>query len=227
MAVSTIFSLRCSPLACEQDKEVERDWEGIGCGVKRRWVDAARVRPHQHRIADARTFEDRTTRDPRDCWRPNVPPRRIDVAAAFSLMLLHQREGMVELDQMIWAGIDHREPTPRPEHSRRLGEILWREDADYEIGGSIPNRPFCPQIGNGKSVLRPAPRGSTGSFPGNVEAQAYYRCMEHGGNPDEVIAGAKTRINHAPAPSRRLSAGSQHACDDRGHDGVKMTTLQE
>jgi hypothetical protein len=51
--------------------------------------------------------------------------------------------------------------------------------------------------------------------------------VEHGGDPGEVIAGAEARINHAPAPSRRRSAGSLQARDDRRRDAVKITGSQE
>jgi len=89
--------------------------------------------------------------------------------AAFSLVLQHQTKGMVELDQMIWAGIDHREPTPGAENSSRLGEILWREDTDYEIGGRIVHGPVGPQIHDAKRKAWPASRRPTRCGSRNVE----------------------------------------------------------
>ena len=226
-AAHTIPGRGDCPLAGEQDKEVESDWERTGRVLKRRPAEMQRVRSHQQGFANAVTFEDRVACQPRNCRRPNLPAHHIGVMAALSLMLPHQTEKVLELDEMMGAGIDHREPAPWRQHSRRLGKILRREDAEHEISGSILNRPFLPQIRDGKSVLRPLPRGSTRSFPPYVEAQPNDRRIEHRGNPGKVIPSAGPRINHAPTSGNGASAGSLHARGDRCRDGVEMTPLQE
>ena len=192
-AASALLGRGDYPLTGEQDKEVESDGQRTGCGLQRRPAEMPRVRSHQQRIANAVTLKDRVARQLRDCRQPNVPAHRIGVMAAFSLMLPHQTEKVIELDEMIGAGIDHREPAPWRQHSRRLGKILRREDAEHEIGDSTLNRPFLPQIRNGKSVLRPVPCGSTRSFPGNVEAQPDDRRIEQRSNP--------AKVNPVPEPA--------------------------
>jgi hypothetical protein len=142
-------------------------------------------------------------------------------------MLSHQTEGPIELNQMIWAGVGQREPTAGREYSSRLDKISRREDADNEIGADIPNRPCRPQISHRESELWPALRGSTRRTFCNVEAQSDHRRSEGRGYLGQVIAGAKTCIDHAPIPGRGRSAGPPHARDHVRRDSVKVAGQQE
>jgi len=60
---------------------------------------------------------------------------------------------------MIWSWVGERELPTGPENSCCLGEILWREEVDYEIDGGVTDRPFGPQIGDGKCERPPPPCG--------------------------------------------------------------------
>ena len=41
-----------------------------------------------------------------------------------------------------------RKPAAAPQHPRRFGEVLWREDADDEIDSRVTHGPVGPKIGN-------------------------------------------------------------------------------
>ena len=106
------------------------------------------VWPHQHHVADGGAVEFCAAAEPNDCLRPDESAHLFKIASGLALVLAHQAEPFIEFDEMIWTGIDHREPALRPEHARRLSEVLWCENADHEVRRIIANRPFCPQIGD-------------------------------------------------------------------------------
>jgi hypothetical protein len=103
-------------------------------------------------------------------------------------MLSHQSEGAVELEQMNWTGMNDREPIPWLEHPRRLGEILRREDADYEVECRIVHRPVGPQIDHSKVKAWPASRRPTHCGSGNVEPKTDHRRAEVRRDACEVTA---------------------------------------
>ena len=71
-------------------------------------------------------------------WRALGPIRTT------SWTLAYQPEAGVKLNQMIWSRIGYRQPAPWPEHPRRLGEILWRENVDDEVDHGVLHRPYTP-----------------------------------------------------------------------------------
>jgi hypothetical protein len=134
---------------------------------------------------------------------------------------------MVELDQMISAGIDYREPAAGCEHSGRLGEILWREDADYKVECRIVHGPVGPQIDHGKGKAWPASRRPTRCGSRNVEPETDHRRAEVRRDACEVMAGSGAGIEDTPGSIGRQCGNLLQARPDRRGDEVEMTCFEE
>jgi hypothetical protein len=136
-----------------------------------------------------------------------------------------------ELGQVIRSRIDQREPTARSQDPRRLGEILGREHAEHEIGGGIPHGPVGPQVGDRKGKAGPPARRAPGRGLGDVESQADHGpdrgCLERRSDAGEMMAGAATRVEHAPRLDGPRRAGARHMLRDRPGDGVEMAGVEE
>jgi hypothetical protein len=124
---------------------------------------------HQHRVSDRRTIENDVAANPSERGRADEAPRHFGIASRCILVPIHQAEAFAKLDQVVWTGISDCEPASGTENSRRLGEVLRREDAHDEIHGRVMDRPFRPQVRNGEGESRPPSRRLTRGVFGDIK----------------------------------------------------------
>jgi hypothetical protein len=129
------------------------------------------IRTHQHRVSDCRTIESDVAAKPSKRARTDEAPRHFGIASRCILVPTHQAEPFPKLDEMVRTGIGDCEPASGAENSRRLGEVLRREDAHDEIDSGITHRPFGPHIRDGEGESRPPSRGLPRCILGDIETQ--------------------------------------------------------
>jgi len=142
-------------------------------------------------------------------------------------MVMHQHEMLPQFDKMICPRVNESEPAARPEHPRRLGEILRREDADYQIECRIVHRPAGPQISHGKRKAWPASRRQTRCGGRSIESETDHRKAEVRRDAREVMAGSGAGIEDTPGSVGRQRDGLSQVPPDRRRDEVEMTCFEE
>ena len=109
---------------------------------------------------------------PGDGRRTNKAPRHVGVAPRTLFVLAQKPEAIPKLGQVLRTRMRDGKPSAAPQHPRRFGEVLWREDADDEIDGRVTHGPVGPKIGDREGGRWPTPRGLPRRILRDVEAQA-------------------------------------------------------